>query len=187
MRMMRIRTFLLVSAIVLAMSSGAATAQSTAKKIAAPDVPDAIKVPASETAVLMSRAAGWQIYTCRAGTDGNFTWTFTGPEAELYDRDGKVLGRHTAGPVWLLNDGSEVRGKMVAQADSPDPNAIPWLRLDAFSQTGKFEKVTHIQRVRTEGGKAPTEACDASKSEVQRKVIYKAEYYFFAPSAPAKK
>ncbi len=49
----------------------------------APDVPDAIAVPAGLEPVLSLHAKGSQIYTCQAGADGKFAWTLKGPEAEL--------------------------------------------------------------------------------------------------------
>ncbi|MGC1650057.1 MAG: DUF3455 domain-containing protein, partial [Candidatus Sulfotelmatobacter sp.] len=58
----------------------------------APDVPDAITVPAGETVQFFVTAKGLQIYTCQAGADGKFAWTLKGPEAELRDRKDKVIG-----------------------------------------------------------------------------------------------
>src|SRR5882762_8639540 len=77
-----------------------------AQKESAPDVPDAIQVPAGQEVVLFAHASGSQIYTCQAGADGKFTWTLKAPEAELRDRNDKVIGQHSAGPTWKLKDGS---------------------------------------------------------------------------------
>ncbi len=149
----------------------------------APDVPDAIQVPAGEDVVLFTRAAGSQIYTCQAGTDGKFGWTLKAPDAELKDRKDKVIGQHSAGPSWKLKDGSEVTGKAVGHVDALDTDSIPWLLVQVVSHSGKgqLSNVTSIQRVHTHGGKAPADGCDAAHGNAETKSSYTADYYFFAP------
>src|ERR1039457_7526449 len=149
---------------VLISSTPLANAQSNQQKDApakesAPDVPDAIAVPAGLEPVLFVRAKGSQIYTCQAGADGKFSWTLKGPDAELKDRKDKVIGQHSAGPTWKLKDGSEVTGKAAARVDSLDPESIPWLLVKVVSHAGKglLTNVTTIQRVHTHGGQPPAE------------------------------
>ncbi|MGB8065331.1 MAG: DUF3455 domain-containing protein [Candidatus Sulfotelmatobacter sp.] len=155
----------------------------------APDVPDAIAVPAGLEPVLFVHAKGSQVYTCQAGADGKFAWTLKGPEAELKDRKDKVIGQHLADPTsklptWKLKDGSEVTGKAVAKVDSLDPESVPWLLVNVVSNSGKGElaKVTTIQRVHTHGGQPGNDACDASHKDAETKSSYTADYYFFAPA-----
>ncbi|HKH98027.1 MAG TPA: DUF3455 domain-containing protein [Candidatus Sulfotelmatobacter sp.] len=150
---------------------------------AAPDVPDAIAVPAGLEPVLFVHASGSQIYTCQAGADGAFSWTLKGPEAELRDRKDKVIGQHSAGPTWKLKDGSEVTGKAVAHVDSLDDESVPWLLVNVVSNAGKGQlaNVTTIQRVHTHGGK-PAGVCDESHKGAETKSSYTADYYFFAPA-----
>jgi hypothetical protein len=157
----------------------------TPAKESAPDVPDAITVPSGLEPVLFVHAKGSQIYTCQAGTDGKFSWTLKGPEAELKDRKDKVIGQHSAGPTWKLKDGSEVTGKAVAHVDSLDPDSIPWLLVNVESHAGKtglLTNVTTIQRVHTHGGKPGNDACDESNKGAETKSDYTADYYFFAPA-----
>ncbi len=120
----------------------------------APDAPDGLQVPKGEKMVLFVRGVGSQIYACRAGTDGKFTWTFKAPDAELHDRNDKIIGQHFAGPTWKLKDGSEVTGKAAAKVDSLDPDAIPWLLLKVVSHSGNglLSNVADIQRLYTHGG-----------------------------------
>ncbi len=150
----------------------------------APDVPDAIAVPAGLEPVLFVHAKGSQVYTCQAGADGKFAWTLKGPDAELKDRKDKVIGQHSAGPTWKLKDGSEVTGKVVAHVDSLDPDSVPWLLLNVVTNSGKGElaKVTTIQRVHTHGGQPGNDACDESHKDAETKSSYTADYYFFAPA-----
>jgi hypothetical protein len=150
----------------------------------APDVPDAIQVPAGEQVVLFARASGSQVYNCQAGADGKFAWTLKGPDAELKDRKDKAVGQHSAGPTWTLKDSSAVTGKAVAHVDSLDPDSVPWLLVEVVGHSGKgqLDKVTHIQRVHTHGGKAPADGCDAAHVNTENKSSYTADYYFFAPT-----
>src|SRR5579862_1960171 len=156
----------------------------TPAKESAPDVPDAITLPAGLEPVLFVRAKGSQIYTCQSGTDGKFAWMLKGPDAELKDRKDKVIGQHSAGPTWKLKDGSEVTGKAVAHIDSLDPDSIPWLLVNVESHAGKsglLSNVTTIQRVHTHGGKPGNDACDDAHKGAETKSDYTADYYFFAP------
>jgi len=150
----------------------------------APDAPDKLKPPAGEQVVFQTHATGVQIYACQQSADGKYGWTLKGPEAELHDDHGAVVGRHFAGPTWKHNDGSEVMGKMAAKVDAPDGNSIPWLLLSATSHNGEgvFAKVTSIQRLHTRGGKAPADSeCTAAKVNSETRSDYAADYYFFAP------
>jgi hypothetical protein len=150
----------------------------------APDVPDAIAVPAGLEVVLYAHATGSQIYTCQAAADGKFAWTLKAPEAELHDRKDKVIGNHSAGPTWSLKDGSAVTGKAVAHVDSLGGESIPWLLVNVVGHAGKglLNSVTTIQRVRTHGGMPPEDACDAAHVNSDSKSSYQADYYFYAPA-----
>jgi Protein of unknown function (DUF3455) len=180
---------------VLISSTVLANAQANSQKDApaqesAPDVPDAIAVPAGQQVVFFVHAKGSQIYTCQAGADGKFTWTLKGPDADLTDRKDKVIGHHSPDPTsklptWTLKDGSEVTGKAVAHVDSLDSDSIPWLLVNVESHAGKsglLTNVTTIQRVHTHGGKpSADDACDESHKDTETKSDYRADYYFFAP------
>jgi hypothetical protein len=158
--------------------------QANAQKISQPNVPDAIQARPGEEVVLVAHASGSQIYTCQSGTDGKFIWTLKGPDAELKDGDGNVIGSHFAGPAWRLTDGSEVAGKTSAHVDSEDPNSVPWLLLIAVSHSGNglLTNVTSIQRIHTHGGKPPAQGCDESHRDAVTKSSYTADYYFYIPA-----
>jgi len=190
------RRFLLLVAVIIGLSVagiGASAANAQAKdsqqkaspaKESAPDVPDAIQAPTGEEVVLFVHASGSQNYICQAGAADRFSWTLKGPEAELRDRNDKVIGQHSAGPTWKLKDGSEVTGKAAAQVDSLDSESIPWLLVKVASNSGKglLAKATTIQRVHTKGGKPPAEGCDAAHKDAENKSNYTADYYFYAPA-----
>ncbi|HTX23301.1 MAG TPA: DUF3455 domain-containing protein [Steroidobacteraceae bacterium] len=152
---------------------------------AAPSVPATISAPATERIVLEARASGAQVYACRRGSDGQVQWVLEGPDATLRDQTGTVIGRHFAGPTWKLKDGSAVRGKAVAHADSPDANSVPWLLVVVTHHAGSglLAEVTHIQRVSTQGGQPPASGCEASKLGARARSPYRADYIFYAPAA----
>jgi hypothetical protein len=178
----RLRSAILVLGLAAA-GSISAWPQSAGLKEPAPDVPDAIQIPAGLEVAVYAHASGSQIYSCTADADGKFGWTLKAPDAELRDRKDKVIGHHGAGPSWKLTDGSEVTGKAAAHVDSLDPDSIPWLLVSVVSHSGKgaLDGVTTIQRVHTHGGKAPAEGCDAAHKDAESKTSYTADYYFYSP------
>lgn len=99
----------------------------------------------------------------------------------MFDRHGKKIGRHYAGPTWEATDGSKVVGEFKNRAPSTDANAIPWLLLAGKKHEGYgiFSRVTSIQRLETVGGKAPAEGCDQSSQGKELRVPYTAVYYFY--------
>lgn len=168
----------LISVAVLAGCAG-----TTALK--APAAPDALRPPPNQVLTLETLATGVQIYECQASQDQppRFEWVFTAPEAELFDRAGRLLGKHYAGPTWLSTDGSTVVGEVKARDAGTDPDAIPWLLLTAKSRSGNgvFGQVGSIQRLETSGGKAPAEPCNQEAVSRVARVPYKATYYFYVP------
>ena len=121
-------------------------------------VPDSLKPGAHESLAHVVPAKGVQIYECR-----DQKWVFVAPEADLFDRAGKKIGTHYAGPHWEAADGSKVVGAVKARADATQAGSIPWLLLGVKSvgNEGAFSKVTSIQRVATVGGVAPMGSCEA--------------------------
>src|ERR1035438_6629170 len=140
-----------------------------------PTVPDNLKPPATEKLTREARAEGDQIYNC----DGS-AWVFVGPEAKLFDENGKQVGSHFAGPTWEWADGSRVVGRPVANA-TPDPSSIPWLLLTATDHQGDgvMKLVSSIQRLSTKGGKAPATGCDQSHKGEKTRAHYTAIYRFY--------
>jgi hypothetical protein len=145
-------------------------------------LPPNLAVPGGSVERLSAFAKGTQNYFCqqKKSAPGTFEWAFTAPEADLFDAAGSKIGTHFAGPTWQLDDGSKVVGAVKEKA--PSPSSIPWLLLEVRSSEGKgnLTGVTFIQRVDTEGGKAPDEGCDAGHAGETRKVAYRATYHFFA-------
>lgn len=147
-----------------------------------PSVPDALKPDARESLALVVAATGVQIYECRAGKDDTYAWTFVAPEAELFDRSGKRIGQHGAGPRWELDDGSRVVGAAKQRADAPRSGAIPWLLLSARAEqpAGVLASASSVQRINTSGGVAPGSSCGRQNAGAAARVPYTADYYFYS-------
>ena len=148
----------------------------------AQQVPEALQPPANEQQVLQLHAKGDQVYSCKV--DGPQPgWTLKVPDAQLFDKDGRVFGKHFAGPSWQASDGSRVAGKAAANAPSPEADSIPWLLVKVVSREGEgvLARVTSVQRINTKGGKAPASGCDAEHAGQEVRVAYSADYVFFAP------
>jgi hypothetical protein len=172
--------------------AGAVTAKgrhshAKSKPALAKEVPSDLMPPASAVLLFELGARGDQIYACAAKPvdPTAFVWTFKEPQAELFDDHGEVVGSHFFGPTWQFQDGSSVKGAVVARADAPSKNAIQWLLLEATSHDGDgvFSTITYIQRLDTKGGVAPTKGCDATHAREEVRVPYKATYVFYNPAA----
>lgn len=144
-------------------------------------VPDQLQVPTGQKLALDVRGVGVQIYVCSAADGGAFEWRFKAPEADLFDQQGRKVGKHYAGPTWESNDGSKVVGAVKAHYDDPHGVAIPWLLLNAKSTEGAgvFGKVDAIQRLATDAGLAPKEGCTQAQLGQEARVAYQAVYRFY--------
>ena len=142
-----------------------------------------LEVPINQVQALALTARGVQIYVCRPvqGEPAKFEWALKAPEADLFDAQGRKVGRHFAGPTWELTDGGKVTGRVKAKADAPDGRGIPWLLLEAVQSggTGIMSKVQSIQRLDTMGGKPPPEPAEQSKVGREIRVDYTATYKFY--------
>jgi len=167
--------------------SGAASAQGTPTSAAA--TPENLEPPAESVLLFALEARGVQIYVCEADPNDAtaFVWTFKAPEAELLNERGEVVGSHFAGPTWQGQDGSAVIGAVLERAAAPDVGAIPWLLLEAkdHAGSGAFSTITHILRLDTVGGVAPTEGCDEAHAGEEARAPYEATYAFFYPAMTA--
>lgn len=133
-------------------------------------IPAVIDLPANlpngNTRVATFFAIGVQKYKAQPKAGSNpvmFEWVFVAPEANLYDATNRKVGTHSAGPTWQLSGSAtdSIYGQQFSppkSAPSNDPATIDWLQL--MPKTGKpltgiFSNVSYIQRIATQGGKAP--------------------------------
>lgn len=153
-----------------------------ATTMSAPDVPQAVAVPAGHRPAMMLKGVGLLTYECRAKADsaGAHEWVFAGPDARLVDENDRTVGRYYGGPTWEHNAGSKITGKQLAVSPGPS-GAIPLqlVQTTPATGTGPFNGVTYIQRVNTIGGVAPKTTCDMSSMGSKQTVNYSADYVFY--------
>ncbi len=143
-----------------------------------PELPAALK-PSGMSPYLDVAATGVQIYTCGKNDAGAWTWVFKAPEAALFDKDKKQIGKHYAGPTWEGMQGGKIVG--AAKANAPGgAGSIPWLLLDVKSSEGSgvFTQAKGVLRISTNGGVAPAQGCDQAHSGQEARVPYTATYVF---------
>jgi hypothetical protein len=137
--------------------------------------------PQGASLVLEADADGVQLYNCKPEGSG-YAWHFVAPEANLFDKQGRQIGRHYGGPTWRLEDGSSVVGEVSAKADAPQAGAIPWLllRVRGHDGTGVLGPVAFVRRAETRSGLPPSGGCDVSHEGMQARMRYSATYQFYA-------
>jgi hypothetical protein len=160
-----------------------------------PPVPDGLAIPDGGGAVVLHAVGtGTQNYACTAATSDagvtSYTWTLTGPTADLHDCHEAVIGHHFASdsgaafPEWQTTDGTYVIGNRSA-AYTPDGGAssVAWLLLHATGHggSGTLSTVQYVQRLDTDGGVADVSTCGDASVGATTQVPYSAEYFFYAP------
>jgi hypothetical protein len=152
---------------------------------AQPAVPKEIAVPPGHKLLFKVEARGVQIYKAVEGKEAAaLAWVLEAPLADLFGDKGKKAGWHYDGPSWEAVDGSKVvrdKAEDVKFAPAPKPKQdIPWLLVKVKAAEGKegmLSRAVYIQRLETEGGKAPAELPKRVGTKVG--VEYKAVYYFY--------
>jgi Protein of unknown function (DUF3455) len=145
----------------------------------AADAPPSRLIPTGNAQpVLATTATGVQVYSCEYDKDHHLAWTFQHPEATLYDSNGIAVIEHGAGPSWKRDDdGSTIKGKLIAQAPSVNAGSIPQLLLAAnVAAPGKLADVRFVQRLDTVGGVPANKTC--SQEHVVGRFPYFAHYVF---------
>jgi hypothetical protein len=194
-------TSLKTAVLILSIALGLPAAPRADEQIVPPVVPAGLETPEGSKPFLVGHAIGTQNYICApAATATGLDWLFIGPQATLFDDDGKQIMTHfqsrnpdAAGAIqatWQHSrDTSAVWATKFSGSLDPNfvaPGAIEWLRLDVSgSEFGpaagdKLERAAFIQRINTIGGVKPASAeCTAAAINTRRLVSYQADYYFY--------
>jgi hypothetical protein len=147
-------------------------------------VPDAVKVPAGHKVVMETVGSGEITYECKAKANmaDQFEWVFVGPKAVLKNRMGQAVGTYYGPPAtWEAKDGSKVTGTQLAVSPAAAGNIpLQLVKANPSMGSGAMTGVSHIQRVATVGGVAPTKACGAMSVGQREIVQYQADYIFWA-------
>lgn len=124
----------------------------------------------------MLHAEGQQIYVCHRSATGALEWKLDEPAAELFE--GYVYyGIHSAGPSWLLSDGSSVRATVMEVTHSARHTDVPQLHLKVTQHGGRglLSGARYVDRVQTMGG-ALSGTC--TLEDLSFGVPYEANYRF---------
>jgi hypothetical protein len=170
-----------------------------ADHVTPPRVPSAIQVPAGAKAFLEGHAVGTQNYICLPSASG-FAWTLFGPQATLFkDNAGQIITHFlspnpdesgTARATWQHSkDTSTLWAAAIASSSDPKfvaKGAIPWLLLrvvgDQPGPSGgdQLLETTHIHRLYTSGGVAPSAGCSRTADVGAKALVpYTADYVFY--------
>jgi hypothetical protein len=152
-------------------------------------IPASVDLPANlpngNTRVATFYAVGVQKYKAQQVAGSNpavYEWVFVAPQADLYDVTNTKVGTHSAGPDWQLSATDSMFGQSFSPAKTAtaaNPTSIDWLLLmpkTGKTPTGIFADVSYVQRIATNGGKAPTTPPANATDEVD--VPYTAVYRF---------
>jgi hypothetical protein len=180
---MRTMIRLFTCPLVLALAACGTTDPKAPGGLNASNIPASIAAPSGNKLAFTLRGSGVQNYECRAKAEaaGGYDWVFVAPEAALYDKSDALVGRHYGGPTWEYGDDSKVTGKVVADSPAPAAGNIPWLLLQGTpaARGGVLAGVTYVQRVNTNGGVSPSDACSAATAGTKKGVRYSADYLFY--------
>jgi len=197
------KIFNVLSASALAVAFTVAPPAAHAEHITVPAVPDNLKVKDGSKVFLVGHATGTQNYICLPSGTG-FAYSLFTPEATLFNDHFKQLITHffSVNPnpddngairaTWQSSrDSSEIWAKVAPDGISTDQRfvqvgAVAWLLLDVVgTQEGPsggdtLTVTTHVQRLSTSGGAAPSTGCSVS-TDVGTKafVPYTADYFFY--------
>jgi hypothetical protein len=145
-------------------------------------LPEAVRVPDGVKQKMWTAAAGEITYECRENKAmaGQFEWGFIGPVASLKNQAGDVVAKYYAGPTWEATDGSKVSGKQLGVATGGMGNiALQLVKTGPAMGMGAMQGISHVQRLKTQGGVAPALACAMANKGERRQVAYQADYVFY--------
>lgn len=149
-------------------------------------LPPAVQVPSGFAVALETVGAGEITYECRAkpGATDPHEWVFVGPSATLTDRQGRTIGRYFGPPAtWAAADGSAITGRQLAVAPGGTGHLpLQLVQADPAGGAGALTGISHVQRVATRGGLAPSKACNAAAQGQRAQVPYQADYIFWKPA-----
>ncbi|HET6859805.1 MAG TPA: CHRD domain-containing protein [Streptomyces sp.] len=120
---------------------------------------------------------GRQIYECKKGTDGKFSFQQRDVAAVLAGGIAHTFVKPNSGtPQWIAPDLSAVTGAVISR--TPNGDNIPELDLKATqsgAKHGLFSRTSEILRLNTVGGVAPAGSCAEGALAA---VPYQADYVF---------
>jgi hypothetical protein len=183
-----VKTSLITTTLTLCAAAAVATLAGCATGPAAPvfmqdSLPAAVQVPVGHQVAMETVGSGEITYECRAkaAMPGEHEWVFVGPQAVLKNRMGTAVGKYYGPPAtWEAMDGSKVTGTQLAVAPAGMGNIpLQLVKANPAMGMGAMSGISHIQRVATKGGAAPSMTCTAGNAGQKQVVGYQADYIFW--------
>jgi hypothetical protein len=173
-RLIRLAALFAAGSSLLAIADGAGARDAAVTEVPAVLNPDKLSI------LRVVSATGVQVYSCSRNPSGVTSWILKGPDAQLFDPQDKLVGKHYAGPTWEGLDGGKVVGELKTSIPAPADKSVPWLLLNAKSHegSGTFTEAQAIVRMETSGGAAPGDGCEEARAGQELRVPYTAVYVF---------
>ena len=147
-----------------------------------PAIPIAVRPPAGHVLLGHASGSGVETWSLQADPENPHRriWVATSDEGgDLLDDTGHVIGHHSAGNSWSLNDGTNINGNIVGQV--PHHNHAPWLLVRTSRSDGRgLGAARYVQQLHTVGGPHASTQGDVG---TQVRAAYAADYYFYGPAA----
>ena len=168
-----------------ALTLGACGSRVLTSNLAQRNLPEAIRVPAGNLAVLEAEGRGNLLYECQAVRRAPFeyAWLLRSNGLQLKDSSGRTIMYYPgARSRWVHSDGSQVMALELIEVPG-DPQNLPLQRAKAepSKSPGALENVSYIQNHRTQGGVVTGKPCTAAGLGMRMVVPYEADYVFWRP------
>ena len=148
-------------------------------------VPEAVRVPEGQQAVLDAQGKGNLLYECQAikRSPFQYSWLLQSSGLKLEDTRGQNITYYPGARArWVHSDGSAVTAREFVEVSANSQN-LPLLRAAAETSTGPgiLDKVSYIQNLRTVGGIVASPLCTAGNLGMRVSVPYESQFVFWRP------
>ena len=147
------------------------------------NLPEAIRVPAGNRAVLEAQGKGNLLYECQAVKRApyEYAWLLQNTSLQLEDSYGRTIVYYPGTRArWVHSDGSQVLARKFAEYPGDRQN-LPLQRATAESSStpGALENISYVQNLRTYGGMVTATVCTSAGLGMRVSVPYEADYVFW--------
>lgn len=151
------------------------------------NLPEAVRVPKGEHAVLAAQGKGALLYECQAikRTPFQYSWVLQNPALKLEDSNGQTVTYYPGPrPRWLHSDGSSITAQEVVEASGNGQN-LPLLRAtaQAANRPGVLKDISYVQVSRTAGGVVTAPVCEAASLGMRVVAPYESDVVFWRRDA----
>lgn len=150
------------------------------------DLPEGIRVPTGNQAVLEAQGKGTLHYECQAvrRAPREYAWLLRNTALPLSDTYGHAIVYYPGlQSRWVHSDGSQVLAREFVEV-SNDDQSLPLQRARAEPSAipGALKDISYVQNLRTHGGVVTSKPCVAGNLGMRVSVPYEADYVFWRPA-----